>query len=59
MDSFAVEALANQAAQSKAARYGFFLDHNNKAHPIPDENFDDQPDLSLDEIALELRIKTY
>ena len=58
-DGFAVEARANEAARTAASRFGYFLDCNNKAQPMPDEALEDKPGLSLEEIALDLRLKSY
>ncbi len=59
LDNATVEASAKDAARAAAARYGFFLDKNDRAQPIPNEAFEDYPELSVMELALELRLKSY
>lgn len=59
LDNATVEASAKEAARAAAARYGFFLDSNDRAQPIPDEAFEDYSELSIEELALELRLKSY
>lgn len=54
-----VTSAANDAARALAARYGYYIDANGTARWIPDEAFDAHHSLSLDELAIELRIRSY
>lgn len=54
-----VESVAREAARNEAARFGYFLDSENRAIKIPNEMFTKYPELSVEELALELRLQTY
>lgn len=58
-DRFSIQSFANDAAQTVAARYGYFVDNKNRVQRMPDEALGNSNSQSLEEVALELRANSF